>query len=228
MLKLHGIARVYRQAGEQTRALYNINIEIRAGEFVAVMGPSGCGKSSLLNIVGLLDHPTSGRYLFLGEDMCSAADGRLSEIRKAHIGVIFQAFNLLEELSVYRNVELALLYHSLSAAERRRRVEATLERVGMAHRAKHHPGQLSGGQQQRVAIARAIVAAPSLLLADEPTGNLDSVNGQEIMELLKDLNGEGTTIIMVTHNPFDADYAQRIINLFDGTVALESQRGSSR
>jgi putative ABC transport system ATP-binding protein len=190
------------------------------------MGPSGCGKSSLLNIIGLLDRPTAGRYLFHGEDVCGAADARLSDLRKAHIGVIFQAFNLLEELSVYRNVELALLYHALSGAERRRRVDAVLERVGMAHRAKHHPGQLSGGQQQRVAIARAIVAAPSLLLADEPTGNLDSVNGQEVMEELKQLNQAGTTVVIVTHNPFDADYAQRTINLFDGTVALQSQRGA--
>jgi putative ABC transport system ATP-binding protein len=226
MLKLHGIARVYRHDEVQTRALHNINVEIGAGEFVAVMGPSGCGKSSLLNIIGLLDRPTAGRYLFFGEDVGGASDARLSDIRKTHIGVIFQAFNLLEELSVYRNVELALLYHSLSGAERRRRVDAVLERVGMAHRAKHRPGQLSGGQQQRVAIARAIVAAPSVLLADEPTGNLDSVNGQEIMELLKELNGKGTTVVMVTHNPFDADYAQRTINLFDGTVALQSQRGA--
>jgi putative ABC transport system ATP-binding protein len=226
MLKLHGIARVYVEQNLRHPALHNVNIEIGQGEFVAVMGPSGCGKSTLLNIIGLLDRPTEGQYFLHGEEIARASDARLSELRSAHIGVIFQAFNLLEELSVFRNVEMALLYHKLTAGERRKRVEAVLERVGVAHRAQHHPGQLSGGQQQRVAIARAIVAAPSLLLADEPTGNLDSRNGQEVMELLKRLNGEGTTIVMVTHNPFDADYAQRCINLFDGTVVLENLRGA--
>jgi putative ABC transport system ATP-binding protein len=224
MLKLHGIARVYRDNEVSHQALHNVNIEVGQGEFVAVMGPSGCGKSTLLNIMGLLDRPTAGQYFFNGEAVTQAADARLSEIRKAHIGVVFQAFNLLEELSVYRNVEMALLYRHLSSGERRKRVESVLDNVGMAHRARHHPQQLSGGQQQRVALARAIVGGPSLLLADEPTGNLDSSNGQQVMELLKRLNGEGTTIVMVTHNPFDADYAQRTINLFDGTVALESKR----
>jgi putative ABC transport system ATP-binding protein len=224
MLKLHGIARLYRDSDVSTQALHNINVEIAQGEFVAIMGPSGCGKSTLLNIIGLLDRPTAGQYFFHGEDIATLPDSRLSDIRKAHFGVIFQAFNLLEELSVYRNVELALLYHGLPAAERRKRVVEVLEKVGLAHRAQHHPQQLSGGQQQRVALARAIVGNPSLLLADEPTGNLDSRNGQEVMELLKKLNGEGTTIVMVTHNPFDADYAQRIINLFDGTVVLENRR----
>jgi len=224
LLKLHGIARVYRDGEGQAQALCNINVEIGEGEFIAVMGPSGCGKSSLLNIMGLLDKPTAGRYLFRGEDMSLASEARLSDIRKNEVGVIFQAFNLLEELSVYRNVELALLYHTLSSSERRRRVMTVLEKVGIAHRSHHHPHQLSGGQQQRVAIARAIVATPSLLLADEPTGNLDSANGREVMDLLKRLNAEGTTIVMVTHNPFDADYAQRVINLFDGSVVLESRR----
>jgi putative ABC transport system ATP-binding protein len=224
MLKLHGIARVYRDGEGQIQALHNINVEIGEGEFIAVMGPSGCGKSSLLNIMGLLDKPTTGRYLFRGEDLTAASEARLSDIRKSEVGVIFQAFNLLDELSVYRNVELALLYHTLSSSERRRRVSTVLEKVGIAHRSHHHPYQLSGGQQQRVAIARAIVASPSLLLADEPTGNLDSANGREVMELLKRLNADGMTVVMVTHNPFDADYAQRVINLFDGTVVLESQR----
>jgi putative ABC transport system ATP-binding protein len=226
LLKLHGIARAYRDGEGEIRALHNVNVEIGEGEFIAVMGPSGCGKTSLLNIMGLLDRPTSGRYLFRGEDLTSASEARLSDIRRDSVGVIFQAFNLLEELSVYRNVELALLYHQLSSGERRRRVLTVLEKVGLAHRSHHHPHQLSGGQQQRVAIARAVVTAPSLLLADEPTGNLDSANGREVMELLKRLNADGMTIVMVTHNPFDADYAQRTINLFDGSVVLESQHGA--
>ena len=224
MLKLHGITRLYRSAETQTQALSNINIEIGAGEFVAVMGPSGCGKSTLLNIIGLLDTPTRGDYFFKGENVIGYPESRLSDIRKDHIGFIFQAFNLLDELSIYRNIELALLYHDIPAAERRLRVETVMEKVGITHRAKHKPGQLSGGQQQRVAVARAIVASPDLLLADEPTGNLDSVNGREIMEILNQLNNEGTTIVMVTHNQLDADYAHRTINLFDGSVAMESQR----
>jgi putative ABC transport system ATP-binding protein len=228
MLKLHGITRTYRNGEGLTQALHNVNIEIGKGEFVAVMGPSGCGKSTLLNIIGLLDRPSAGRYFFHDEDVAHWPDARLGDLRKTQIGVIFQAFNLLEELSVYRNVELALLYHSLDSGARRRRVEAVLEKVGLGHRAQHHPGQLSGGQQQRVALARAIVTAPPLLLADEPTGNLDSANGREVMELLKDLNAEGTTIVMVTHNPFDADYAQRTINLFDGTVAMVTVGGEPR
>ena len=224
MLKLHGITRLYRSDETQTQALCNINIEIGAGEFVTVMGPSGCGKSTLLNIIGMLDTPTRGDYFFKGENVIGYSESRLSDIRKDHIGFIFQAFNLVDELSVYRNIELALLYHNIPAGERRERVEKVMAKVGIAHRAKHKPSQLSGGQQQRVAVARAIVANPVLLLADEPTGNLDSGNGREIMEILKQLNNEGTTIVIVTHNQMDADYAQRTINLFDGSIALESRR----
>ena len=227
MLKLHGITRLYTSDENQTQALYNINIEISAGEFIAVMGPSGCGKSTLLNIMGLLDTPTRGAYFFKGENVVGYPEARLSDIRKDHIGFIFQAFNLVDELSVYRNIELALLYHNIPALERRQRVEAVMEKVGIAHRAKHRPSQLSGGQQQRVAVARAIVAKPVLLLADEPTGNLDSGNGREVMEMLNQLNTEGATIVMVTHNQVDADYAQRTINLFDGSVAMESRRVTS-
>ena len=224
MLKLHGITRLYRSDENQTQALSNINIEIGAGEFVAVMGPSGCGKSTLLNIIGMLDKPTRGDYYFMGENVTGYNESRLSDIRKDHIGFIFQAFNLVDELSVYRNIELALLYHDIPSAERRERVERVMAKVGIAHRARHRPSQLSGGQQQRVAVARAIVADPVLLLADEPTGNLDSANGREIMEILKQLNNDGSTVVMVTHNQADADYAQRTINLFDGSVAMESQR----
>jgi putative ABC transport system ATP-binding protein len=224
MLKLHGITRLYRSDETQTQALRNINIEISAGEFVAVMGPSGCGKSTLLNIIGMLDRPTQGEYFFNGENVIKRAEAQLSDLRKDHIGFIFQNFNLVDELSVYRNIELALLYHDIPSAERRRRVETVMAKVGITHRAKHKPSQLSGGQQQRVAVARAIVARPDLLLADEPTGNLDSANGREIMEILKQLNNEGTTIVIATHNQRDADYAQRTINLFDGSVAMESRR----
>jgi putative ABC transport system ATP-binding protein len=224
MLKLHGISRLFRSDETRTQALRNINIEVGAGEFVAVMGPSGCGKSTLLNIMGMLDKPTGGDYFFNGENVVGYSESQLSDIRKDHIGFIFQAFNLLDELSVYRNIELALLYHDITASERRQRIETVMEKVGIAHRAKHKPSQLSGGQQQRVAVARAIVAKPILLLADEPTGNLDSNNGREIMEILNQLNSQGTTIVMVTHNQLDADHAQRTINLFDGSVAMESQR----
>jgi putative ABC transport system ATP-binding protein len=228
MLKLHGISRIFRSDESRTQALQNINIEIGAGEFVAVMGPSGCGKSTLLNIIGMLDRPTNGDYFFKNENIVGYSESQLSDLRKDHIGFIFQAFNLLDELSVYRNVELALLYHDMAAEARRQRVETVLEQVGIAHRAKHKPSQLSGGQQQRVAVARAVVANPMLLLADEPTGNLDSANGREIMEILNQLNSQGTTIVMATHNQLDADHAQRTINLFDGSVAMESQRAGAR
>lgn len=226
MLKLHGISRLFRLDENQTLALHNINIEISAGEFVSIMGPSGCGKSTLLNIIGLLDRPTSGDYFFMDKNVVGLSESQLSDVRRDHIGFIFQAFNLLDEFSVYRNVELALLYHDIAAAERRWRVERVMEQVGIAHRARHKPSQLSGGQQQRVAVARAIVADPVLLLADEPTGNLDSANGRDIMDILNQLNSRGTTIVMVTHNQLDADHAQRTINLFDGSVAMESQRAA--
>ena len=224
MLKLHDLSKVYQTAEVETVALNAVNVEIAAGEFVAIMGPSGCGKSTLLNIIGMLDSPTSGRYLFNGEDVSAYSESRLGMIRKHNIGFIFQSFNLIDELTVAENIELALLYHDISAAERRERVAAIMDKVGIAHRARHMPGQLSGGQQQRVAVARAVVGDQALILADEPTGNLDSTHGQEVMEMLQGLNEEGTTIVMVTHSPAHSDYARRTINLFDGQVVTENLR----
>ena len=224
MLKLHNLSKIYRTDEVETVALNNVNIEIDAGEFVAIMGPSGCGKSTLLNIVGMLDNPTSGSYLFKDEDISSYSEKRLGELRKRNIGFIFQSFNLIDELSVQENIELALLYHNIPAADRRERVAAVMDKVGIAHRAKHMPSQLSGGQQQRVAVARAVVGNQAMILADEPTGNLDSAHGQEVMEILRGLNAEGTTIVMVTHSPAHSDYARRIINLFDGHVVTENLR----
>ena len=224
MLKLHDLSKLYRTDEVETVALNAINVEIAAGEFVAVMGPSGCGKSTLLNIIGMLDSPTSGSYWFRDEDVAGYNEAKLAEIRKHNIGFIFQSFNLIDELSVAENIELALLYHNIAASERRDRVGHIMDKVGIAHRAKHMPSQLSGGQQQRVAVARAIVGNQSLILADEPTGNLDSVHGQEVMEMLQSLNEEGTTIVMVTHSPTHADYARRSINLFDGYVVTENLR----
>lgn len=224
MLKLHNLSKLYRTDEVETVALDNVNVEIAAGEFVAVMGPSGCGKSTLLNIIGMLDSPTSGAYLFNDEDVSGYSESQLAEIRKRNIGFIFQSFNLIDELSVAENIELALLYHDISSSERKKRVGAIMDKVGIAHRAKHKPGQLSGGQQQRVAVARAIVGNQGLILADEPTGNLDSAHGQEVMEMLQGLNDEGATIVMVTHSPSHADYARRTINLFDGQVVTESLR----
>jgi len=221
MLNLHGMTKVYRTDEIETVALASVNIEISSGEFVAVMGPSGCGKSTLLNIIGMLDSPTSGHYQFMGEDVSTYAESQLSEIRKQNIGFIFQSFNLIEELTVQENIELALLYHNMPARERRERVAHIMAKVGIAHRAKHMPSQLSGGQQQRVAVGRAVVGEQSLILADEPTGNLDSSHGQEVMDMLWGLNEEGTTIIMVTHSAAHSDYAGRVINLFDGQVIAE-------
>lgn len=203
-------------------ALNNVNIEVEKGEFVAIMGPSGCGKSTLLNILGLLDNPTSGSYFLNGTDVSKFTESQRTNIRKGVIGFVFQSFNLIDELNVYENIELPLLYMGIPAAERKRRVEQAMQRMGIMHRIKHFPQQLSGGQQQRVAIARAVVAGPKLILADEPTGNLDSKNGKEVMELLKELNAEGTTIVMVTHSQHDAGYADRIVNLFDGQVVTET------
>lgn len=224
MLKLHNISKLYRTDEVETVALDSVSSEISAGEFVAVMGPSGCGKSTFLNIIGMLDSPTSGNYWFRDEDVTGYNEAKLAQIRKHNIGFIFQSFNLIDELSVAENIELALLYHNIPSRERRERVGFIMDKVGIAHRAKHMPGQLSGGQQQRVAVARAIVGDQSLILADEPTGNLDSAHGQEVMEMLQGLNEEGTTIVMVTHSPTDADYARRTINLFDGRVVTESLR----
>ncbi|WDE12619.1 ABC transporter ATP-binding protein [Thalassomonas haliotis] len=226
MLKLHNLSRTYRSDDVETLALNNVNIEIAKGEFVAIMGPSGCGKSTLLNTIGMLDSPTSGDYFFAGENIAGYSESQLSVIRKKNIGFIFQNFNLIDELSVQENIELALLYHKIPAAARKARVEKVMDKVGIGHRAKHMPSQLSGGQQQRVAVARAVVGDQGMILADEPTGNLDSAHGQEVMEMLQALNNEGTTIVMVTHSPAHADYARRTINLFDGHVVTENVRAA--
>ncbi|AUN29208.1 ABC transporter ATP-binding protein [Niveispirillum cyanobacteriorum] len=226
MLKLVDLVKAYRTEEVETTALNSVNIHVRDGEFVAIMGPSGCGKSSLLNIVGMLDTPSSGQYWFNGEEVSKYGERKLADIRKKNIGFIFQSFNLIDELTVFENVELALLYHDIPARERKERVKAALEKVNIGHRESHLPQQLSGGQQQRVAIARAVVAKPKMLLADEPTGNLDSANGDEVMRMLTDLNAEGTTIVMVTHSMPHAQYATRIINLFDGQVVAENLRAA--
>ena len=221
MIKTVNLQKIFRTEEVQTLALTNVNIEVSEGEFVAIMGPSGCGKSTLLNILGLLDNPTGGEYYLNGTEVSRYTESQRTDLRKGVIGFVFQSFNLIDELNVYENVELPLLYMGIPAAERKKRVEDALERMGMMHRVKHFPQQLSGGQQQRTAIARAVVANPKLILADEPTGNLDSKNGREVMELLQELHRDGTTIVMVTHSQHDADYADRIIHLFDGQVVTE-------
>ncbi len=226
MLKLHNMYKVYSTDEVETVALNGVNLEIEQGDFVAIMGPSGCGKSTLLNIVGMLDNPSEGDYFFFDENIATYNESQRSAIRKQNIGFIFQSFNLIDELTVAENIELALLYHDMPSAERKKRVANVMDRMGIAHRAKHMPGQLSGGQQQRVAVARAVVGDQPLILADEPTGNLDSVHGQEVMELLRSLNKEGTTIVMVTHSPAHADYAHRIVNLFDGHIVTENTRAA--
>ena len=218
MIQLENIKKVFRTEEVETWALRNVDLQVKEGEFVAVMGPSGCGKSTLLNILGLLDNPTEGTYLLDGRDVSQLRENERTDLRKGVIGFVFQSFNLIDELNVYENIELPLLYMGVPAKERRQRVEAVMDRMAISHRRKHFPCQLSGGQQQRVAIARAVLANPKLILADEPTGNLDSKNGQEVMQLLSELNQEGTTVVMVTHSQHDATYAGRIINLFDGQV----------
>jgi putative ABC transport system ATP-binding protein len=222
LFSLEGLTKVFRSDNVETTALNNINIEIKRGEFAAVMGPSGCGKSTLLNIIGMLDSPTSGSFRFNGEDVAGYGESKLSQIRKQNIGFIFQSFNLIDELTVRENIELALLYHKVSASDRKERAYNVMERMEIAHRANHMPAQLSGGQQQRVAVARAVIAEPHLILADEPTGNLDSHNGEEVMDMLTQLNKQGTTILMVTHSPAHAEYARRDISLFDGEVINEN------
>jgi putative ABC transport system ATP-binding protein len=222
VIKTVELKKLYATEEVETTALNGINIEIKKGEFVAIMGPSGCGKSTLLNILGLLDNPHEGEYFFLEEEVSRFSERQRAKLRKGSIGFVFQSFNLIDELTVFENVELPLLYMNVAADERKKRVEEVLERMNIMHRRNHFPQQLSGGQQQRVAIARAIVAKPSVILADEPTGNLDSTNGEEVMRLLEQLNQEGTTIVMVTHSPHDANYAHRIINLFDGKVVTEN------
>lgn len=221
MIKTVNLQKVFRTDEVETWALNNVNIEIQEGEFVAIMGPSGCGKSTLLNILGLLDNPTGGEYRLNGEDVSTYTEAQRTALRKGVIGFVFQSFNLIDELNVYENIELPLLYMGVSASERKRRVEDAMNRMAIAHRVKHFPQQLSGGQQQRVAIARAVVTNTKLILADEPTGNLDSKNGKEVMDLLTELNKEGTTIVMVTHSQHDAGYADRVINLFDGQVVTD-------
>ena len=226
MLKLHNMYKIYQTDEVETVAVNGVNLEINQGDFVAVMGPSGCGKSTLLNIIGLLDSPSDGDYYFFDENVAKYSESQRSAIRKKNIGFIFQNFNLIDELNVSENIELALLYHNMPAAQRRKRVDDVMDRMGIAHRAKHMPGQLSGGQQQRVAVARAVVGDQPLILADEPTGNLDSVHGQEVMETLRSLNAEGTTIVMVTHSSAHSDYARRSVNLFDGHVVTDNLRAA--
>ena len=222
MIKRIGLSKIFRTENVQTTALNEVNIEINRGEFVAIMGPSGCGKSTLLNILGLLDNPTSGELWFLGQEVSRFSENSRSDLRNGNIGFVFQSFNLIDELTVFENVELPLLYAEVPVRERVERVNCALERMQIAHRTEHYPQQLSGGQQQRVAIARAIVTNPHLILADEPTGNLDSINGNEVMALLKELNSEGATVVMVTHSEENAREAGRIVRMMDGCILTES------
>ncbi|WP_299583674.1 ABC transporter ATP-binding protein [uncultured Sunxiuqinia sp.] len=221
MIKTVDLTKIFRTEEIETSALNQVNLHVKKGEFVAIMGPSGCGKSTLLNIVGLLDNPSDGQYYFDGQEVGQLKERNRTQLRKGNIGFVFQSFNLIDELNVYENVELPLIYLKLKASERKEMVERVLERMKISHRRKHFPQQLSGGQQQRVAIARAVVANPKLILADEPTGNLDSKNGLEVMNLLTELNREGTTIVMVTHSLHDSEFAHRVVNLFDGQVITE-------
>jgi len=224
MIKAKNLTKIYTTDEVETTALNNVNLEINEGEFCAIMGPSGCGKSTLLNIMGLLDNPSGGEYEFMGNEISGFNERKRAQLRKGNIGFVFQSFNLIDELTVFENVELPLLYLGESAADRKKKVEAALERMSMMHRRNHFPQQLSGGQQQRVAIARATVADAKLILADEPTGNLDSDHGNEVMKLLSELNEKGTTIVMVTHSPHDADFARRVIHLFDGHIVTENMQ----
>ena len=221
MIEVQNLQKIFRTEEVETWALNDVSFTVADGEFVAIMGPSGCGKSTLLNILCLLDNPTKGSYKLQGVEVATLDENHRTDLRKGVIGFVFQSFNLIDELNVRENIELPLLYMGVPAKERRRRAEEVMERMNISHREKHFPNQLSGGQQQRVAIARAVIAGPKLILADEPTGNLDSVNGQEVMNLLKELNQQGTTIVMVTHSRHDASYANRIINLFDGSIVKE-------
>ena len=221
MIEVNNLQKIFRTEEIETWALNDVSFNVADGEFVAIMGPSGCGKSTLLNILGLLDNPTKGSYKLQGVEVATLDENHRTDLRKGVIGFVFQSFNLIDELNVRENIELPLLYMGVPAKERRQRAEEVMERMNISHREKHFPNQLSGGQQQRVAIARAVIAGPKLILADEPTGNLDSVNGQEVMNLLKELNQHGTTVVMVTHSRHDASYASRIITLFDGSIVKE-------
>lgn len=224
MIKTKNLTKIFTTEEVETTALNNVNLEIQPGEFVAVMGPSGCGKSTFLNIAGLLDNLTGGEYYFMGQEVSQYSERQKASLRKGNIGFVFQSFNLIDELTVFENVELPLLYLGVSSAERKKRVNEVLEYMGIMHRKNHFPQQLSGGQQQRVAVARAVIANPKMILADEPTGNLDSAHGEEVMKLLVELNEHGTTIVMVTHSPMQAEYSNRIIHLFDGHVVTQDLR----
>ena len=222
MIKTDKLSKIFRTDEVETTALNEVSLEVKQGEFVAIMGPSGCGKSTLLNILGLLDNPSGGSYTFNGNEVANLNERQRAKLRKKNIGFVFQSFNLIDELNVQENVELPLIYLGMPASQRKKRIEEVLEKMQIIHRRKHFPMQLSGGQQQRVAVARAVVANPHLILADEPTGNLDSANGEEVMNLLESLNAEGTTIIIVTHSQRDAEYSQRIVRLFDGQIITEN------
>jgi len=224
MIKTINLTRVFRTDELETTALNNVNLEVNKGEFVAIMGPSGCGKSTLLNIIGLIDNLTTGQYFFDGQNVSGLREGQRTDMRKGNIGFVFQSFNLIDEMTVFENVELPLVYMRIRESERKKKVEGLLERMKIGHRKSHFPQQLSGGQQQRVAIARAVVSGPKLILADEPTGNLDSKNGLEVMKMLSQLNKEGTTIVMVTHSERDAGNAHRVVNLFDGRIVTEEMK----
>ena len=222
IIRTNNLKKVYTTEEVETTALNNVNLEVNPGEFVAIMGPSGCGKSTLLNLLGLLDNPSDGEFHFVGHEVSKYTERQRANLRKSNIGFVFQSFNLIDELTVFENVELPLLYLGVSSAERKKKVEAALEHMQIMHRRNHFPQQLSGGQQQRVAVARAVVSTPKLILADEPTGNLDSTHGDEVMKLLTDLNQAGTTIVMVTHAPAYAEFAHRVVHLFDGHVVTEN------
>lgn len=224
MIKTINLSKMYQTDEVETISLDKINLTVREGEFLAVMGPSGCGKSTLLNILGLIDNPSSGEFYFLGKEVSNYTERQRAELRKQNVGFIFQSFNLIDELTVQENIELPLLYQKLSATERKKRAIEVMEKLQIAHRAKHFPQQLSGGQQQRVAVARAVITQPKLILADEPTGNLDSRNGDEVMDIIKSLNALGTTVIMVTHSPEHAQHAERVVNLFDGKLLTETEK----
>jgi putative ABC transport system ATP-binding protein len=225
MIKTQNLKKIYTTEEVETTALNNVNFAVEEGEFVSIMGPSGCGKSTLLNLIGLLDNPTDGEYYFLGEEVGGYSERKRANIRKRNIGFVFQSFNLIDELTVYENIELPLLYQKVSATDRKKRVTEVMEKMQIMHRKSHFPQQLSGGQQQRVAVARALVGNPKLILADEPTGNLDSTHGEEVMDLLSTLNANGTTIVMVTHSPAYAEYGNRVVHLFDGHVVTENMKG---